>query len=282
MGRRQKKLITVFSCFLFSWVVNAQRIEFGYLTGFSSGFGDVGREKAFKAGNTTQGLQLKVHRNSRLSYRLNTNLIKFTFDDELSNDQYRLNRKFKSNINAIEITAGVEFNWYSFNPFNERRKLVPYAYIGLGYARYTERAFVLRDYSYKQEQFIDAVKPIPLPIPDCLSEDCPKYDEALQVQIFDIYEAQYKKNSTLILPIALGMKFHLYRNLNLHLEVGMRMTRVDNLDGGVVIADVPVNDGIDPNDKVYFLGNGQNDYYMLTNFGLSYTFGQKPILINFK
>ena len=116
MGRRQKKLITVFSCFLFSWVINAQRIEFGYLTGFSSGFGDVGREKVFCYGNTTQGLQLKVHRNSRLSYRLNTNLIKFTFDDELSNDQYRLNRKFKSNINAIEITAGVEFNWYSFNP----------------------------------------------------------------------------------------------------------------------------------------------------------------------
>ncbi len=276
MGRRQKKLITVFSCFLFSWVVNAQRIEFGYLTGFSSGFGDVGREKAFKAGNTTQGLQLKVHRNSRLSYRLNTNLIKFTFDDELSNDQYRLNRKFKSNINAIEITAGVEFNWYSFNPFNERRKLVPYAYIGLGYARYSERAFVLNDfYSYGDGK--QAIKP-----ELTVDEDAPDLTIPLQKQIYDTYEAQYKKNSTLLLPIALGMKFHLYRNLNLHLEVGMRMTRVDNLDGGVVIADVPVNDGIDPNDKVYFLGNGQNDYYMLTNFGLSYTFGQKPILINFK
>ena len=272
MGRRQKKLITVFSCFLFSWVVNAQRIEFGYLTGFSSGFGDVGREKAFKAGNTTQGLQLKIHRNSRLSYRLNTNLIKFTFDDELSNDQYRLNRKFKSNINAIEVTAGVEFNWYSFNPFNERRKLVPYAYIGLGYARYTERAFVLDDL-YRYGNAIEAAKP-----------NRPKDNPLipLREEIYDKYEAQYKENSTLLLPIALGMKFHLYRNLNLHLEVGMRMTRVDNLDGGVVIADIPVYDGIDPNDKVYFLGNGQNDYYMLTNFGLSYTFGQKPIIINFK
>ncbi|MAJ37984.1 MAG: hypothetical protein CMC19_08765 [Flavobacteriaceae bacterium] len=278
MGRRQKKLISVFSCFLFSWVVNAQRIEFGYLTGFSSGFGDVGREKAFKAGNTTQGLQLKVHRNSRLSYRLNTNLIKFTFDDELSNDQYRLNRKFKSNVNAIEITAGVEFNWYSFNPFNERRKLVPYAYIGLGYARYSERAFVLNDfYRYGDGTLIQAIKPELI-----VDEDAPDLTIPLQKQIYDTYEAQYKKNSTLLLPIALGMKFHLYRNLNLHLEVGMRMTRVDNLDGGVVIADVPVPDGIDPKDKVYFLGNGQNDYYMLTNFGLSYTFGQKPILINFK
>jgi hypothetical protein len=60
------------------------------------------------------------------------------------------------------------------------------------------------------------------------------------------------------------------------------MTRVDNLDGGVVIADIPVNDAIDPTDKVYYLGDGQNDFYMLTNFGLSYTFGQKPIIINFK
>lgn len=277
MGRRQKKLITVFICILFSWVVHAQRIEFGYLTGFSSGFGDIGREKALKAGNTSQGLQLKVHRNSRLSYRLNTNLIKFTFDDEFSNDNYRLNRKFKSNINAIEVTAGVEFNWYSFNPFNERRKIVPYAYIGLGYARYTERAFVLNDFYRYGDGILQAIKP-EMPV----DEESPDLSIPLRKQIFDIYEAQYKKNSTLLLPVALGMKFHLYRNLNLHLELGMRMTRVDNLDGGVVIADIPINDGIDPKDKVYFLGNGQNDYYMLTNFGLSYTFGQKPILINFK
>ena len=278
MGRRQKKLIIVLSSLLFNWVVNAQRIELGYLTGFSSGFGDVGREKVFKAGNTSQGFQLKVHRNSRLSYRLNTNFIKFTFDDELSNDQYRLNRKFKSNINAIEVTVGAEFNWYSFNPFNERRKLVPYAYVGLGYARYSERAFVLDDfYRYGDGRLIEAIKP-KKPVDDNSSD----LTIPLQKQIYDIYEAQYKKNSTLLIPVALGMKFHLYRNLNLHLELGMRMTRVDNLDGGVVIADIPVPDGIDPTDKVYFLGNGQKDYYMLTNFGLSYTFGQKPILINFK
>ena len=282
MGRRQKKLIVVISAFIFSWAANAQRVEIGYLSGFSSGFGDVGREKAFKAGNTTQGLQLKVHRNSRLSYRLNTNLIKFTFDDELANDGYRLNRKFKSNINAIEFTFGAEFNWYSFNPFNERRKLVPYAYIGLGYARYSERAFVLNDF-YIYGDGKQAIKPeLPELTVDEDDADAPNLNIPLQEQIYDIYEAQYKKNSTLLLPIALGMKFHLYRNLNLHLEVGMRMTRVDNLDGGVVIADVPVDDLIDPNDKVYFLGDGQNDFYMLTNFGLSYTFGQKPIIINFK
>ena len=272
MGRRQKKLIIVISAFMFSWTTNAQRVEIGYLSGFSSGFGDVGRQKVLKAGNTTQGFQLKVHRNTRLSYRFNTNFIQFTFDDQLSNDEYRLNRNFKSNINAIEFTFGAEFNWYSFNPFNERRKLVPYAYIGLGYALYSERAFILNG-AYIYGAPVEAIKP-----------DRTKHgqDTALNFgnNLFEYYEANFKENSTFILPVALGMKFHLYRNLNLHVEIGMRMTRVDNLDGGVIFADVQNQDPA--SDKLYYLGDGQNDFYMLTNFGLSYTFGQKPIIINFK
>ena len=272
MGRRQKKLIIVLGAFMFSWATNAQRVEIGYLSGFSSGFGDVGRQKVLKAGNTTQGFQLKVHRNTRLSYRFNTNFIQFTFDDQLSNDEYRLNRNFKSNINAIEFTFGAEFNWYSFNPFNERRKLVPYAYIGVGYALYSERAFVLNEF-YRYGNAVEATKPNRPKNPPLIP---------LQQQLYDKYEANFKENNTFILPVALGMKFHLYRNLNLHVELGMRMTRVDNLDGGVIFADL-VNARPDEFDKkLYYLGNGQNDFYMLTNFGLSYTFGQKPIIINFK
>ena len=62
-----------------------------------------------------------------------------------------------------------------------------------------------------------------------------------------------------------------YDNLILSLEIGARYTFSDKIDGNSVISD----------DLNYNFGNINNkDWYMFSNFSLTYTFGRNPCYCN--
>ena len=80
-----------------------------------------------------------------------------------------------------------------------------------------------------------------------------------------------KHQSTFAIPMVVGLKHRFYDNLILSMEIGARYTFSDKIDGNIMISD----------DLNYNFGNINNkDWYMFSNFSLTYTFGRNPCYCN--
>jgi len=78
----------------------------------------------------------------------------------------------------------------------------------------------------------------------------------------------YDAGSGLGIPMTVGIKAHIARDLILGIETGARYTFTDNLDGS--------NPGDDKYAGVRFGNLESNDWYVFTGVTLTYTFGNKP------
>jgi hypothetical protein len=76
------------------------------------------------------------------------------------------------------------------------------------------------------------------------------------------------KHGTLAIPIILGVKSNITPNFVLGLEVGARNTFADDIDGSN-----PTNKNLQ---NLRFGNLNNNDWYVLSGFTLTYTFGNKP------
>ena len=75
----------------------------------------------------------------------------------------------------------------------------------------------------------------------------------------------YNTNYTFAMPFAVGYKMAFINHVTVGVEVGMRYTMTDNIDGSAM-EDVPFSFG-NPN---------SNDWYMFSGLTVSYFFGRKP------
>lgn len=75
-------------------------------------------------------------------------------------------------------------------------------------------------------------------------------------------------DSTFAIPMIVGIKSNITRNLILGAEVGVRYTLTDNLDGSN-----PKNENLEP---LRFGNLNSNDWYVFSGLTLTYTFGEKP------
>ena len=77
--------------------------------------------------------------------------------------------------------------------------------------------------------------------------------------------------STFGIPMIIGLKHRFYDNIILSFEVGARYTFTDKIDGN----------NLNNEDLSYNFGNiNNNDWYMFSNFNITYTFGKKPCYCN--
>jgi len=75
-------------------------------------------------------------------------------------------------------------------------------------------------------------------------------------------------DSSFAIPMIVGVKSNITRNLILGAEVGVRYTLTDNLDGSN-----PKNENLES----FRFGNlNSNDWYVFSGLTLTYTFGEKP------
>lgn len=92
-----------------------------------------------------------------------------------------------------------------------------------------------------------------------------------QILINNSIENFNKKKQTLGIPIILGLKHRLYNNIFLSFEIGARYTFTDDIDGNINSME----------SSNYNFGNiNNNDWYMFSNFNLTYTFGRNPCYCN--
>ena len=75
------------------------------------------------------------------------------------------------------------------------------------------------------------------------------------------------------IPMVLGIKYRIFEKIILSFEIGARYTFSDKIDGSL-----PYNENFN-----YTFGNeNNNDWYVISGFNLTYTFGRQPCYCNIK
>ena len=219
--------------FVFLWLhlhSRAQFHEVGVFLGGANYIGDIGATYFVYPENPALGLVYKWNRTTRYSLRANAIIMNLKKSDYSPADFARFNRRYRFENEIMEFSTGVEINFYNFNLHGNDKKIAPYLFLGAGFIRY--------DLFYHD------------PI-------------TLQTE-------EYGKGGGITLPAIIGAKVNVSPFVVIGLEVGVRYTLTDNLDGSA-----PETEDILTND-IKFGNLNNNDWYVFTGLTISFTFGDLP------
>jgi hypothetical protein len=192
--------------------------------------GDIGATYFVYPENPAFGLVYKWNRTTRYSLRANAIIMNIKKSDYSPADFARFNRRYRFENEIMEFSTGVEINFYNFNLHGNDKKIAPYLFLGAGFIRY-----------------------------DLFYHD----PNTLQTE-------EYGKGGGITLPAIIGAKVNVSPFVVIGLEVGVRYTLTDNLDGSA-----PETEDILTND-IKFGNLNNNDWYVFTGLTISFTFGDLP------
>ncbi|MGJ8683770.1 MAG: DUF6089 family protein [Nonlabens sp.] len=225
------RLVFIISIFFCFAFAKAQTYELGVFAGGSNIVGDVGSTKFIDPLDLTAGVIFKWNRSDRHSFRGSILFSNMVGDDNDSDDVSRDLRGYKYNYNLIEASVGIEYNFWEWELYTGKQHIVPYLYTGLTGFQYE---------AFRLDQ-----------VANQLVED----DTARGIAV----------------PFILGIKSNIAPKLVLGVEVGVRYTFTDNLDGS--------NNEDFSNGSFGNINN--NDWYVFSGVTLTYAFGRKPCYCNF-
>lgn len=208
----------------------AQFHEVGAFLGGGNYIGDIGATYFVYPENPAFGLVYKWNRTTRYSLRANAMIMNIKKSDYSPADFARFNRRYRFENQIMEFSAGVEINFYDFNLHGNDKKIAPYLFLGAGFIRY--------DLFYHEPNTLDTIK--------------------------------YGKGGGITLPAIIGSKVNVSPFVVMGLEVGVRYTLTDNLDGSAPEAEDSLTNDL----KFGNLNN--NDWYVFTGLTISFTFGDLP------
>lgn len=211
----------------------AQLHEIGFFGGGSNFIGDVGTTKYVYPNSVAYGLFYRYNLNTRISLRAGINASILRASDLRTRDLNRFRRQYQFENFIKEGIVGVEVNYVDFDLLNVRRQFTPYLFFGLGY------------FEHQLFYFIDNAPNIP-------------------------QKNNYGKKGNFVLPINVGVKSNITKRMSLGIELGVRYTLTDNIDGSN-----PINE-FSELDELKFGNLGNNDWYIFTGITISFTFGKLP------
>ena len=204
--------------------------EVGVFLGGANYIGDIGATYFVYPENPAFGLVYRWNRTTRYSLRANAVIMNIKKSDYSPADFARFNRRYRFENEIMEFSTGVEINFYNFNLHGNDKKIAPYLFLGAGFIRY-----------------------------DLFYHD----PNTLQTE-------EYGKGGGITLPAIIGAKVNVSPFVVIGLEVGVRYTLTDNLDGSA-----PETEDILTND-IKFGNLNNNDWYVFTGLTISFTFGDLP------
>ncbi len=221
-------LILIFFGICFAQTAQSQIYEAGFFLGSSNFIGDVGSTKYIAPKNPAIGAVLKWNRSPRHSFRLTGIFSQLVGSDSTSSDPRRLERNYKFENNIFEVSAVMEFTFFDFDLHSVGNKSTPYLATGISAARHHNFFF---------------------------DNNGVRTSENTRSWAYGI-------------PMILGFKTTTTDDLILAVEVGVRYTFSDEIDGSV------------PDGKfrsqLSFGNTNSNDWYVFSGITLTYTFGQRP------
>ncbi len=208
----------------------AQFHEIGAFLGAGNYIGDIGATYFVFPENPAFGLVYKWNRTTRYSLRANTMFMNVKKSDYSPQDFARFNRKYRFKNQIMEFSVGAEVNFYDFNLHGNDKKIAPYLFMGAGFIRY--------NLFYHEPNTLENI--------------------------------EYGKGNDITLPAIIGLKANVSPFVVLGIELGVRYTFTDNLDGSAP----ETEDGLINDLKFGNLYN--NDWYVFTGLTISFTFGDLP------
>lgn len=133
-------------CFLFiSGLSFTQTYEIGGFLGGSNFIGDVGSTKFVNPNELTFGGLFKWNRSPRHSFRASLTYSKLSANDASSSDPRRKLRAYSFNMNILEASVGIEFNFLDFDLHTAMPMSTPYIYTGISMANHPNFYFTSID-----------------------------------------------------------------------------------------------------------------------------------------
>ncbi len=185
-------LISLFFIAICAVQLHAQTYEIGGIIGGSNYIGDLGPTTYIDPGAFAGGILLKWNRSPRHAFRFSYIHARFKSDDADAKDSRRIERDYKLESSADEVSLGLEYNFWDFDMYGGQSVGTPYLYTGLTY-------FIYRG-----------------------SLEAPEPNRSIDFGI----------EGSFAIPIILGYKTTLSTNFVIAAEIGARYTFTDNLDGG--------------------------------------------------
>jgi hypothetical protein len=136
------KLLFYILLFLFCAPLQAQINELGVFLGGSNSIADVGNDAHIAPNEFAFGVIYKWNRSTRHAYRFSYMQSKITGQDAKSESPGRRLRDYDFENQIKEISAGLEFNFFSYDLHDLDRQFTPYVFTGVSLLVYDEKYMI--------------------------------------------------------------------------------------------------------------------------------------------
>ena len=231
-------LLVVVILLIFTPKTQSQTFEAGPYIGGANYIGDVGRTNFVLPNNLVGGALIKWNRSARHAFRFSLLYAEISADDANSNDPRRAKRGYSFTNTIAEASLGLEYNFWSFDLHEGHPQSSPYLYTGITYFR--------ADHLLLNANFPNGK----------LENQGANWDFSI--------------------PVIFGYKESITQGIVGALEIGVRYTFTDNLDGSwpeeIFGNRVPEKE---------FGNRNTNDWYVFTGVNFTFSWGRKPCYSRF-
>ncbi|ALJ06017.1 hypothetical protein APS56_13135 [Pseudalgibacter alginicilyticus] len=137
-----RHIIIILISILSYQITEAQINEIGIFAGGSNLIGDVGATDYISPNQLAFGGIYKWNKSARHSWRASIIFSDLKAEDIKSDDPRRIQRDYTFESNILEISAGLEFNFFDFNLHSGKKLATPYLYTGISVAHHDNYYFL--------------------------------------------------------------------------------------------------------------------------------------------
>lgn len=185
---------------------NVHQGEIGVTLGAAHYFGDLNNKASFQRPKPAVGLFFRKQFGNYVGLRLGFHFAQLGFADKYAENDFQRSRNLSFNSNIWEYTLQGDFNFFRFEPGNPDYPFTPYVTLGVGSMSFEPYAYL-----EGEKYFLRALA--------TEGQGSAQYPERKQY-----------RNTAMVYPLGMGIKYNISRSFNFHIEVGYRFTSTDYLD----------------------------------------------------
>ena len=205
-----KHTLALFLLLLGIQTAMAQKYDIGINAGATGYMGEINQRNPLYFTRGGFGLTVRKNFNPDFSLKFSLTQALLHADDQYSHVPEQIQRNLRFTSWVTEASTQFEFNFFKFNPFDNRMSYSPYLFAGVGVFHFNPYTFL-----DGQKVFLHGVGTEGQNLP--ASQQLPYYPKP------------YALNSVCI-PVGMGFKYHLTGNFSMDISYGYRFTFTDYLD----------------------------------------------------
>jgi hypothetical protein len=269
-----KKTSLLFNLLISTILVSAQSEayvqegEFGFVNiGFAHYFGDINNRSAINYPKPALGIFVRKQFGNYVALRLGGNYAVLGYADQFSRVQFQQRRNLNFESTIWEGTVQGDFNFFRFVPGDRTYPFTPYATFGVGVFKFDPYTYLKGQKYFLRELGTEGQGSAAYP------------------------NRKPYKSFAFCFPFGMGVKYNIFRNINVAFEVVYRYTNTDYIDdvsttyaGDVVFPAGSVGPAYLLQDRSYVTGtrigttgkqrgfSEQNDHYVFAQLAFSISF----------